>query len=110
MVWLAQTGVMLACGVGIALTNMLGAAAYAVTSWVGMSALGIASAYRATRRGLLNYVAWIAPPVCMAVSHALIWTYAPPPGPVLLCALCALMGAAAGEVMNRRIEERKGVK
>ena len=81
LVWLAQWASMFAAGLLIAASDLLGAAVYAAASWIGMPLLGAVSAYRATRRGLLNYAAWIAPPVC---------------------ALISLVGAAAGEVMNQR--------
>ena len=102
LVWLVQILTMAAAGALIALTHNVSMALYGVLSWAGMPALGLASAYRATRRGLLNYAAWIAPPACMALSHWLLWGYLPDPGPVLLCALISLVGAAAGEVMNQR--------
>ena len=102
LVWLVQIVLMALAGVLIALVHSFGAGIYGVAAWSGMPLLGAASGYRATRRGLLNYAAWIAPPVCMALSHWLLWSYPPDPGPVLLCALFSLMGAAAGEVMNQR--------
>jgi serine acetyltransferase len=36
------------------------------------------------------------------LSHWLWWEYSPAPGPVLLSTFIALVGAAAGEVMNQR--------
>ena len=102
LVWLVQILTMAAAGALIALTHNVSTALYGALSWAGMPALGLASAYRATRRGLLNYAAWIAPPACMALNHWLLWGYLPDPGPVLLCALISLVGAAAGEVMNQR--------
>lgn len=100
--WLNQWLTMLASGAIIAVTFVLGGWIYGVIAWLGMPALGLISAYRATRRGLLNYAAWIVPPVSMCAAHLLIWGYAPGSGPVLLCALISLVGAAAGEVMNQR--------
>lgn len=102
LVWLAQWASMFAAGLLIAASDLLGAAVYAAASWIGMPLLGAVSAYRATRRGLLNYAAWIAPPVCMGASHWLLYGYPPATGPVLLSALISLVGAAAGEVMNQR--------
>ena len=102
LAWLVQMVTMAAAGALVALTHNLSMALYGALSWAAMPALGLISAYRATRRGLLNYAAWIAPPVCMALSHWLLWGYLPDPGPVLLCALISLVGAAAGEVMNQR--------
>ena len=107
LVWLAQILTMAAAGALTALTHNVSLTLYGVLSGAGMPVLGLISAYRATRRGLLNYAAWIAPPVCMALSHWLLWSYPPGPGPVLLCALISLVGAAAGEVLNRQEEHEK---
>ena len=105
VILLVQFALMLAAGALIALTSMLGAVVYGIASWAGMSAAGAVTAYRATRRGLLNYVAWIMPPVCLWLGHWLLWGYSPSAGPVLLCALISLVGAAAGEVMNQRLRQ-----
>lgn len=85
-----------------ALSALLGAVVYGIMAWALMPAAGLFSACRATRAGLLNYAAWIAPPVCMAAANLICWGYLPSAGPVLLCALISLVGAAAGEVMNQR--------
>lgn len=100
--WLVQIAVMLAAGALTALTDLVHPMLFAVLSWAAMPLLGLLSACWATRRGLLNYAAWIAPPVCMWLSHYLIWTYSPEPGPALLCAFLSLVGAAAGEVLNQQ--------
>lgn len=100
VVGLVQIGTMLLAGAALALTQLLGAAS-GIAFWGAMPLIGGVSAYRATRRGLLNYAAWLAPPVCMTASHWLIWSYPPDPGPALLCAFVSLVGAAAGEVKNR---------
>lgn len=102
VVWLVQIVLMLAAGALIALAHSLVGWIYGLLAWGGMSLIGLTSAYRATRRGLLNYAAWIAPPVCMAGSHWLLWGYPPHIGPIFLCAFTSLVGAAAGEVMNQR--------
>ena len=100
--WPVQILEMLVAGALTACTDMLHPAVFAVMSWVVMPLLGMLTACRATRRGLLNYAAWIAPPLCMWLTHYLIWSYSPNPGPVLLCAFVSLVGAAAGEVLNRQ--------
>lgn len=100
--WIVQIVVMLAAGAVTALTDMLHPVVFAILSWAAMPALGLLTACRATRRGLLNYAAWIAPPVCMWLSHFVIWQYSPAPGPVLVCAFVSLVGAAAGEVLNQQ--------
>ena len=102
MIWLVQLATMLISGAVIAMIALLGAVPYGIAAWAGMSAVGFVSAYRATWRGLLNYAAWIAPPAGMALANWLCWGYLPEPGPVLVCALVSLVGAAAGEVMNQR--------
>ena len=105
VVMLAQFVLALAAGTLIAAANLLPPWVYGILSWAGMSAVGMTLAYRATRRGLLNYAAWIAPPVCMGLTYFLIWSYLPQPGPVLLCAFLSLVGAAAGEVLS---QQKKG--
>jgi len=102
VVLLAQFALALPAGVLIAATDLLPPWVYNMTSWAGMSAVGLTLAYRATRRGLLNYAAWIVPPVCMWLGHWLLWGYSPAPGPVLLSAFISLVGAAAGEVRNQQ--------
>lgn len=102
LTWLAQWAAMFAAGLAVAAVDLLSPAVYGALSWAGLPLLGAASAYRATRRGLLNYAAWIAPPVCAGASHWLLYGYPPEAAPVLLCALVSLVGAAAGEVQNQR--------
>lgn len=102
VVWLVQIVAMLALGVLVALSVMLGALVHGIASWALVPVAALFSGYRATRRGLLNYAAWIAPPVCVALANWICWGYLPSAGPVLVCALTALVGAAAGEVMNLR--------
>lgn len=102
VVWLVQIVLMLILGVLAALAAMLGAVASGIAAWGVMPLAGMFSACRATRRGLLNYAAWIAPPACMAAGNLICWGYLPSAGPVLLCALISLVGAAAGEVLNMR--------
>lgn len=105
LAWLVQILEMLAAGALTALLDMLHPVLFGIASWAVMPLLGMLSACRATRRGLLNYAAWIAPPACMWLSHYLIWSYSPQPGPALLCAFLSLVGAAAGEVLN---QQKKG--
>lgn len=100
--WLVQILEMLALGLMTALIHMLGAVPYGIAAWAVMPLAGLYTAFKATRRGLLNYAAWIAPPVCMWLAHAVLWGYAPAAGPVLVCAFVSLVGAAAGEVLNQQ--------
>lgn len=106
IVWLVQILAMSLAALLTAFTQLTGAVIYGIMAWIAMPTAGAASAYRATRRGLNNYAAWIAPPICMAAVHWLLWTYPPGFGPVLLCAFVSLVGAAAGEVMNQRKNKR----
>jgi len=106
LAWLAQIVLMAVLSAAVALLAPVSAVLHGIASWVLMPLAGAVSAYRTTRRGLLNYAAWIAPPACMGAVHWAIWTYLPSPGPVLLCALISLIGAAAGEVMNNRIVKK----
>lgn len=100
--WLVQIVVMLAAGALTALTDVLHPVLFGLLSWAAMPLLGMFTACWATRKGLLNYAAWIAPPVCMWLSYYLIWQYSPAPGSALLCAFLSLVGAAAGEVLNNQ--------
>ncbi len=106
--WLVQIAEMLLLGIPASLTEVLGAFINGAVMWVVVPILGAISAYRATQRGLNNYLAWLAPPICTVAVHVLIWTYFPDAGTALFCALISLIGAAAGEVVLREKErERK---
>ncbi|MBR2699881.1 MAG: hypothetical protein IKE76_14940 [Clostridia bacterium] len=100
--WAVQIAVMLGAGALSALSLGVHPALYGAALWLLMPLLGAYTALRAVRRGLLNYAAWIAPPVCECAAHVLIWGYLPPAGAMLLCAFVSLIGAAAGEVLNRQ--------
>ena len=100
--WLVQVLEMLAAGALTAIADVFSPLLFGVLSWAVMPLLGMLTACRATRRGLLNYAAWIAPPACMWLSHYLIWDYSPAPGPAIVCAFLSLVGAAAGEVLNQQ--------
>ncbi|MBQ8088875.1 MAG: hypothetical protein IJ234_10740 [Clostridia bacterium] len=105
LAWLVQLVEMFVAGALLALLHPLGNPLYAVCAWGALPMFGLYSAYRATMRGLLNYAAWLAPPIAMAATHWLIWTYPPSPAPVFFCAFTAIIGAAAGEV--RKQQRRK---
>ena len=92
----------LAAGLLTSLAEGLSPVVSALALWLFMPLAGAFTAFQAVRRGLLNYAAWLAPPVSLYVAHFLLWRYAPPAGPALLCAFISLVGAAAGEVYVQR--------
>ena len=48
-----------------------------------------------------NYIAWLAPPASVFFAHYIVTGYTPDgPGPTLVAALLAIVGAAAGHVRN----------
>ena len=98
LVWLVQIAAVFVLGCILALSLWLNHALYGVCMWGLMPLIGLASAYIATVKGLLNYAAWIAPPAAMAFSHMIVWYYPPATGAILVCAFVSLIGAAAGEV------------
>lgn len=100
--WAIQIGEMLVAGALASLSLGLSAVLYALALWVILPLLGACSGCMAVRRGLLNYAAWIAPPICLFAAHTAIWGYVPPAGAMLLCAFISLIGAAAGEVIIRQ--------
>lgn len=102
LIWLIQFAAMLLVSAITALSILGGSFVHALFQWGLMPLSGFISAMWATRKGLLNYVAWIAPPVMMFAGNLLIWGYALSTGPVFLCGFVALVGAATGEVLNRQ--------
>jgi len=83
-------------------TYYLSIALHGICTWAVYPIAGLFSACFATRKGLLNYAAWIVPPAMQFLGYYIIWPYSIKPGPVFLCAFIALIGAAAGEVLKRR--------
>ena len=100
--WIVQFIEMLIMGALSSLALGLHPIAYGAALWVLMPLAGAFTACRAVQRGLLNYAAWIAPPVCLFAAHTAIWGYVPPAGAMLVCAFISLIGAAAGEVIIRQ--------
>ena len=100
--WVIQILSSLAAGMLTALMAGLHPIAGSIALWLFMPCAGAFTAFRAVRRGLLNYAAWIAPPACLYAANILIWGYAPPAGGALFCAFLSLTGAAAGEVYNQQ--------
>lgn len=105
--WLIQIVTMMILCVLQAFSYYLMAVIYNILLWGVVPLAGLFTAYRAVKRGLLNYAAWIAPPVCLYASHLLVWHYSPPAGAALLCAFVSLVGAAAGEVKMQRDKRTK---
>lgn len=85
-----------------ALAEGAGAHLRAAMLWGAVPLAGLVTACQAVRRGLNNYLAWIAPAPCLYIVNLLFWGFAPPAGPALLTALTSLVGAAAGQVMLQR--------
>ena len=103
---LIQIVSMLAAGALISLSILLGGFLHGVCLWMLMPLAGFASACMATKKGLLNYAAWIAPPVMEVFSNLLIWGYSPSVGPVFLCGFVSLVGAATGEVLRLQTKDK----
>lgn len=73
--------------------------------WALLPLAGFFTALRVTRRGVSCYLGWILPPILMSITPWLLVGYPPYAGSMLLCVLTSMIGAAAGDVMNRRKEE-----
>ena len=83
-------------------TIWLSGALYSVCAWALWPAIGLVSAYLITINGINNYLAWIAPPLAGVLAHYLAFFYTPDSaGPFLICALCSIVGAAAGDVKKK---------
>lgn len=102
---LIQLVSMLALGALISLSVLPGKIFHGICLWGLMPICGFISAYTATKKGLLNYAAWIAPPVMEVFGNLLVWGYSPAMGPVFLCAFISLVGAAAGEVLKTQTKQ-----
>lgn len=83
-------------------TIWLSKALYAVCAWALVPAAGLFGAYYVTVKGVNNYLAWIAPPAAAVLAHyAAFFTTPVNAGPFFVCALCAIVGAAAGDVKKK---------
>jgi len=78
----------------------LGGFAHGLCLWFLTPAAGFISACIATRKGLLNYVALLVPPLAQIAASLIFWGYLPQTGPVFLCGFISLVGAATGEVLK----------
>ena len=106
--WIIQFAVMLAACLLAELSYYISGTLRSVLLRAAIPLLGAVTAARCVLRGLNNYAAWIAPPVCTAAASLILWGYVPHAGPVLMCAFISLVGAAAGEVLSN--ERKKGGK
>ena len=104
--WVIQAAEMLAAGFVAALSQGLGAIPHGIALWALMPAAGLLTACRAVLRGLNNYLAWLAPALCLYAAHYALWQFAPSAGAALLTAFASLVGAASGEVLNQRSERK----
>ena len=94
---------MFAAGLAVAAVDLLSPAVYGVLSWAGLPLLGAASPIARRAAGLLNYAAWIAPPVCAGrVALAAVRAIRPRRRRCCCARWVSLVGAAAGEVQNQR--------
>ena len=105
--WALQIIEMLAVGLLTALSEEAGALPRGAMLWGVAPLAGMLTACRAVRRGLNNYLAWIAPAPCLFAMNYLLWGFSPPVGPTLLAAFTSLVGAAAGEVLRQQGERRQ---
>ena len=102
-VWLAQAALTMAAFCALTRSMWLPGPWYDIFAWGLMPLLGAVSAYFATRHGVNNYLAWLAPPLCAYLAHYIVTTYAPSDaGPTLLTAFLSIIGAAAGHVRNEQ--------
>lgn len=102
LIWLVQAALMFLLGSITALSMWLGGIVHGAFLWGIMPLGGLAAGCVATRMGLNNYLAWLAPPLMEVAGSLLVWGYPPSTGPVFLCGFLALVGAAAGEVLKRQ--------
>lgn len=91
----------------LGLSLWMGGFLHGLCKWVLAPACGLLSACLATRAGFLNYLAFLVPPLMSLAANLILWGYLPHPAPVMVCALAALVGAAAGEVIKRQHEKQR---
>jgi len=70
--------------------------------WLLPCTVGAWSSFRLTRCGLTCYAAWLLPPVMHTAVPWLVLGFPPTPISMALCALVSLVGAAAGDVLNKQ--------
>ena len=105
--WGLQIAEMMAVCLLAALSEGTGGLLRGALLWGAVPLAGLLTACRAVGRGLNNYLAWIAPAPCLFAANLLFWGYSPPAGPALFTAFASLVGAAAGEVLRQRGDDRQ---
>lgn len=82
---------------------------YRICVWGVLPLSGSVSAFLVTRKGVNPYLSWILPPLMLTLGAwtANLWLYLPNGGIMLLDALLSLIGAAAGDVMQKGKAKRK---
>ena len=101
LILLIQAVCCFAVALGISLTLYIGGVLYNLCLWGLMPVFGALSACIATIKGVNNYLAWIVPPSAVMLAWVIQWGYSITPGPIFVCALISLIGAATGEVIKR---------
>lgn len=106
LVLVLQSIATLAADLLLSLSIWLGGFLHALCLWAITPVLGFLSACIATRKGLLNYISLLIPPLAQMAAELILWGYLPQPGPVFLCGLISLIGAATGEVLKRESKNK----
>lgn len=102
-----QLAVTLIAALALYLLRPVGAA-FDVLIWVLLPLLGALTAYYCVLNGINPYLAWIMPPLgqtaaCLIASAG----YLPSGGQMVLTAFVSLIGAAAGDTMNKRNKRKR---
>ena len=79
-----------------------------ICMWGIVPALGSYTSFKVTRTGVNNYAAWVAPPLRQGAACILWAGSLLNPGYVMATALISLVGAAAGDVLNKQDAEETG--
>lgn len=83
-------------------TRWLSGAVYGVCIWSVLPLISAVGAYLITVKGVNNYLAWIAPPAAGIVAYYFTFFYMPDSaGQIFVCAIAAIVGAAAGDVKKK---------
>lgn len=81
---------------------------YVTAAYALLPLAGAYTAYRVASGGVNPYLGWILPPLAATAAGFLAsMGYAPEAGPVLLTAFFSLVGAATGDVLQKRRNGRR---